>query len=559
MVVRLLFSFLAVCIAVPALAADPATRYPPLRGFFPEATRFSDFQGSPPAVTAWRGHEPIGRAMLSGDVAPIPAYSGYPINTLVGLDREGRIAGVAIIHHDEPILAAGVSEAQLRGFVEQYLGKSARDRFSVGADRPGYVRIDGISGATITAMVESATIEKTARSLAATLPPVAAHPVTGAPQVERTAAVRIPAKPVTAERARNVPPVAEPNEPAGALPDATPAGDEPVWAAVWHERRMRVGVLIAGLAALTVVLFFQDWFVRRPALFARVRMGFLLFTLFFLGWYGLAQLSVVNVLTFTHAAMRDFRWQDFLMDPLLFVLWTFVAVTLLLWGRGVYCGWLCPFGALQELSFRLARWLRLPHFEIPAMVHERLWAVKYIVLVVLFGLSLQSLTQAQLAAEVEPFKTVFTLHFDREWYFGLYAAALVAVGLFNRKFFCKYLCALGAALTFPARFRIFDWLHRHRECGRPCQICAAECEVQAIKKNGEINANECHYCLDCQLSYWNDRKCPPMVERRKRRERSALAAQVVEAVNAVGLAAGTGVCAVDPDTCRTCPSRCDRA
>jgi NosR/NirI family nitrous oxide reductase transcriptional regulator len=44
--------------------------------------------------------------------------------------------------------------------------------------------------------------------------------------------------------------------------------------------------------------------------------------------------------------------------------------------------------------------------------------------------------------------------------------------------------------------------------------------VQAIRKNGEINPNECHYCLDCQVTYWNDRKCPPEVERRRRRERA---------------------------------------
>ena len=62
---------------------------------------------------------------------------------------------------------------------------------------------------------------------------------------------------------------------------------------------------------------------------------------------------------------------------------------------------------------------------------------------------------------------------------------------------------------------------RRKECGRPCQICANECEVRAINQIGQINFNECHYCLDCQVTYNNDRKCPPLVERRKKRERAA--------------------------------------
>jgi polyferredoxin len=305
------------------------------------------------------------------------------------------------------------------------------------------------------------------------------------------------------------------------------APEEPIWVSVWNMRVFEISVLLAGLGFLTLILVFQDWLTRHPLLLRRVRTGFLLYTLVFIGWYGLAQLSVINVLTFTLAAMHGFQWASFLIDPMMFILWSFVAVTLLLWGRGVYCGWLCPFGALQELTFQLFQRFRLPRFEIPAMVHERLWALKYIILLVLFGVSLQSLTQAERLAEVEPFKTAITLRFTREWGFVLYAAALVLLSALNRKFYCKYLCPLGAALTIPGKFRIFDWLRRHRECGRPCQVCAVECEVQAIRKNGEINPNECHYCLDCQVTYWNDHKCPPEVERRKRREKSGRARELV--------------------------------
>ncbi|MDO2306069.1 4Fe-4S binding protein, partial [Escherichia coli] len=81
--------------------------------------------------------------------------------------------------------------------------------------------------------------------------------------------------------------------------------------------------------------------MRRPRLMQRLRTGYLAFTLVYLGWYSLGQLSVVNVLTFVHALFEGFRWELFLSDPLLFILWTFTAASLLLWGRGVFCGWLC--------------------------------------------------------------------------------------------------------------------------------------------------------------------------------------------------------------------------
>ena len=297
--------------------------------------------------------------------------------------------------------------------------------------------------------------------------------------------------------------------------------DRPLWVSVWEDRVMHIAVLGSGLAVLVFILLFQDWLAKRPVLLHRLRTGFLIYTVVFIGWYALAQLSVVNIFTFTNALFTDFQWSTFLMDPMMFILWSFVAATLLFWGRGVYCGWLCPFGAMQELISQVARRFRVPQFEIPFAIHERLWALKYLILLVLFGISLQSLATAEVYAEVEPFKTAVTMHFQREWGFVFYAVLLLVISAFNHKFYCRYVCPLGAGLAIPARLRLFDWLKRHKECGSPCQICANECEIQAIHPDGRINPNECHYCLDCQVTYWNDHKCPPMIQKRKRREKMA--------------------------------------
>jgi len=183
------------------------------------------------------------------------------------------------------------------------------------------------------------------------------------------------------------------------------------------------------------------------------------------------------------------------------------------------CGWLCPFGALQELTNDVARKLRVPQLRLPFIVHERLWPLKYIAFIGLFAVSLNSVNQAFVIAEVEPFKTAISMKFIRHWPFVAYAGGLLVAGLFVERFFCRYLCPLGAALALPARLRMFEWLKRHPQCGRECAICEHSCPVQAIHPSGAINPNECIYCLKCQTLYYDEFTCPPMVQRRKRRER----------------------------------------
>jgi len=485
----------ALALASAAAAQSIAERYPQAKSFFPQATRFGALEGQPPAAPVYRDDALVGYLFLTADLVRIPAYSGKPINTLVGFDLDGRITGIAIVEHQEPILAVGVTEARLHAFAEQYRGKRVFDRTTVGAARAGYVAVDTISGATITVMVLNQTIMSAARRVAESrgLTPGGPRPTA-------------------------VPPTPRPEPVMKTAPIQT-TPDEPLWIAVWQARVFQIVVLLIGLATLTAILLFQDALARHPNFLIVVRRGFLIYTVFFIGWFALAQLSIVQVLTFVHAAIGGFRWETFLIDPMLFMLWSFVAMTLLLWGRGVYCGWLCPFGALQELINQGAQKLKLKQLEFSDVVHERLLGVKVLVLVALFGISLQSMGEAVRYAEIEPFKTAITLRFDREWPFLLYAGGLLLVSAFNRKFFCKYLCPLGAALMFPGRFRIFDWwLRRRKECGRPCQTCANQCEVRAIRPTGEINANECHYCLDCQVTYYNDRKCMPLIERRQKRE-----------------------------------------
>ena len=290
-----------------------------------------------------------------------------------------------------------------------------------------------------------------------------------------------------------------------------------LWKKIWLGKKPEVAGLAVMLAVLTLAFFGQEWLSRSERAVSWFRKGYLLVTLVFLGWYANAQLSVVNLMALAASLGQGFSWQAFLLDPLTFILWFSVAAALIFWGRGAFCGWLCPFGALQELTNNIAKALRIPQITVPWLIHERLWPVKYIIFLGLFGVSLASMELAEKLAEIEPFKTAIILKFSRAWPFVTFALGLLFIGLFIERFYCRYLCPLGAALAIPARIRMFDWLKRYKECGNPCQTCGNECMVQAIHPTGEINPNECLNCMHCQVLYHSTVKCPVVIRQLKRR------------------------------------------
>ena len=315
----------------------------------------------------------------------------------------------------------------------------------------------------------------------------------------------------------------------------TGAADEPssqLWKQIWLGKSWQIGVVALSLLILVGVFFFQDTLTKYPKFYDRFRLVYLTFSLFYIGWYAQAQLSVVNVLTFTTALRTGFSWEYFLMDPLVFILWCATAISILFWNRGAFCGWLCPFGSLQELLNRIAKKLGVKQIAVPHGVHTRLAALKYVIFMLLFGVSMYELGLAEKLSEVEPFKTAIILKFIREWWFVAFAVILLLAGLFIERFYCRYLCPLGAALAIPARLRVFDWLRRYPMCGNPCQRCAHDCPVQAIHPEGDIDPNECIQCLHCQMLYHHQTDCPHVVQVNKKKQKQAAAKAELDAQRA---------------------------
>src|SRR6202012_4541721 len=93
----------------------------------------------------------------------------------------------------------------------------------------------------------------------------------------------------------------------------------------------------------------------------------------------------------------------------------YTAISLVLLGRGVFCGWLCPFGALQELLAQLSRFVGLPQWNPPESSQRYLWLGKYVSAALVLGFGAFSVGIGSRVAEVEPFNTAITSHFTRAW------------------------------------------------------------------------------------------------------------------------------------------------
>jgi hypothetical protein len=295
-----------------------------------------------------------------------------------------------------------------------------------------------------------------------------------------------------------------------------PSGGAPAWQASWKARRMELGVLGVALALLGAALWQQRRLVANARRFAWLRRAWLLFTIGFIGYAAQAQLSIVNLTGIVQALHAGRGLEYLLFDPMTVALWAFVLVSLFIWGRGTFCGWLCPFGALQEFAGLAGQALKLPQLAVRRVLDARLKRVKYGVLAAILLAAVWAPAQADKLVELEPFKTAVTLSFVRAWPFVAYAAGLLLLAMVVNKAFCRYLCPLGAALALLGRVRLLDWIPRRAECGAPCQTCRHRCGYNAIAPSGAVDYEECFQCMECVVIHASDVLCAPRILERKR-------------------------------------------
>ncbi|NVK32815.1 MAG: 4Fe-4S binding protein, partial [Gammaproteobacteria bacterium] len=220
----------------------------------------------------------------------------------------------------------------------------------------------------------------------------------------------------------------------------TPDNEMPQWQKALLDRWVNVALVLLGCLGIGWVLWRKPFY--RLGGLQRWRMGILLAVLIGLGWVSQGQLSIVTVLGVFRALASGSDLAFLGYDPISAVVWIASILGALYWGRALFCGWLCPFGALQELVYRATA--KLPKWRVPAKVDRWLRHMRYVVLLGLFAVAFWLPQWLDRAVEIEPFKTAITVFFVRDVVWVAYALFWVVLAAFLFKPFCRYLCPLGA-------------------------------------------------------------------------------------------------------------------
>jgi NosR/NirI family transcriptional regulator, nitrous oxide reductase regulator len=251
---------------------------------------------------------------------------------------------------------------------------------------------------------------------------------------------------------------------------------DPPWGVTPWEK---VGMSLL-IFALVMIAFF-----RKSALW---RWAAITLTLVYLGAMEAGFLSVAHI---TGVLLQG--PSVFMNNLPLLMLVVFTLVTTLLWGR-VFCSSLCPFGAVQDFITRLTP-RRLKHWlpmRVPQRQHEQALWIKYGILLFILGAAL-FFNNVQLFQYFEPFGTLFFLS-GSTLLFAILAAILMACVLVPR-FYCRYVCPLGAALGVMSLLSPFR-IKRVPQCG-VCTVCEHACPTGAIRRE-KIDFKECVRCDICE-------------------------------------------------------------
>ncbi|MCH7558271.1 MAG: 4Fe-4S binding protein [Planctomycetes bacterium] len=201
--------------------------------------------------------------------------------------------------------------------------------------------------------------------------------------------------------------------------------------------------------------------------------------------------------------------------PLLWALATIVLTILL--GR-FFCGWLCPFGSLHQFVGYLGNRRKKTAQRIQLNKYRKAQCIKYFILIFfLFMAAFPSLAVTLQTGLLDPiplvtrsfnllllpiidrsvnFVSVSARFYEGAWLILAIFLTATLLNLVIPRFYCRFICPLGALFAIISRFAIWRIGKKQTECS-DCKLCDKACEG-ACEPSGSIRISECVLCFNCR-------------------------------------------------------------
>ena len=181
-----------------------------------------------------------------------------------------------------------------------------------------------------------------------------------------------------------------------------------------------------------------------------------------------------------------------------------ITLVIAIFFRRSFCGLLCPFGAIQELFGKIGQKIFKRKFIMPSVIDRPLRYLKYVILLITVLYAWK--TAGLWMAPYDPWSTYGHMSEGitsmwNESAIGLILLIITVIGSFiYDRFFCKYLCPMGAL------YGIIGKLSPHKikrneniciDCGKCNKVCPVNINVQHTI---EVKSAECINCQICVLS-----------------------------------------------------------
>jgi polyferredoxin len=234
-----------------------------------------------------------------------------------------------------------------------------------------------------------------------------------------------------------------------------------------------------------------------------------------IGGYPVSRLLEINPLVAISTALSTGYIYRFLGWSLGIIILTF------LFGR-VFCNWICPFGTLHQLinylfnNRTIAERIKQNHYH-PAQYLKYVLLIIFLIMAVLGALQIGLLDP--IVMMYRAFATFVTVSWDMlvasvtavdsvkfapgvpdrifvgAFWIGLSFLLLVALNLWKPRFFCRFLCPLGALLGVFSTYSLFRINRDVKRC-TDCHLCQSRCEG-ASDPHDKVRKSECLACMNC--------------------------------------------------------------